>query len=530
MIMALLALLLLAIIGSAFMLMNTSENAANGNYKESQKAYFASRAGLENVRALLIENAALHNLADGLAMPTTAGPNGVIYAINPTNGEAVDPKGNPYLDTELCHERFVNMVAGGLSAGTVGAPCGTGGPSELPTGNYYQTAAVTAGSTVVLTANEMPHSNTAGALPFKWVRITNKQNQMGLLNGQLVDNGKGPDKQVCWDGKQEWVVPGPPGVPADCPSMTSANADTMKPVWLLTSLAITPSGSRRITQMEVAFSPPIKVNATVSTLAPITLRGNLQVDGTDACTCLKPNTPLPGMPPKSCKSYNAIYDGTRFPNPGILPNGIPPQSLTGVNGITGMTVYNSLGQVTTQGATAQGPWPYDIPKLVDEFKTGALNATQQPWNYNCSQPTSTSFGSCSGGSGQTFGTYPTGTLPAAQGGGPDPTTGNPAVVYVPGSVRLTGNTTGDGILIVDGDLDIHGGLDFYGLILVTGSITFTGGGSQAVNLYGAVLGGQDVNATDAIGGSFNFHYDSCALRQFQVPGPPRLLATHEVIY
>jgi hypothetical protein len=304
----------------------------------------------------------------------------------------------------------------------------------------------------------------------------------------------------------------------------------MKPVWLLTSLAITPSGSRRITQMEVAFSPPIKVNATVSTQAPITLKGNLQVDGTDNCTCLKPLTPKPGALPGSCISKNAIFDGTPFPNPGILPNGIPAQSLTGVNGVTGMTIYNTLGQVTSQGATAQGPWPYNIPKLVDEFKTGAQNATLPPWNFGCSQPTSTSFGTCGGGQGTAFGTFPTGTLPAAQGGGPDPATGNPAIVYMPGSVRLTGNVTGDGILIVDGDLDVHGGLAFYGLILVTGSITFTGGGSEPVNLYGAILGGQDVQATDAIGGSFNFHYDSCALRQFQVPGPPQLLATHEVIY
>src|SRR5262249_49793147 len=166
MIMALLALLLLAIIGSAFMMMNTSENAANSDYKESQKAYFASRAGLENVRALLVENTALQNRANGLVMPTSAPTNnGVIYAINPTNGEAVDPTANPYVDTELCQELYGNM---GLTR-PPGAPCGTGGRAELPAGNYYQTAAVMAGSTVVLNANEMPNSNTASALPFKWV-------------------------------------------------------------------------------------------------------------------------------------------------------------------------------------------------------------------------------------------------------------------------------------------------------------------------------------------------------------------------
>jgi len=50
-----------------------------------------------------------------------------------------------------------------------------------------------------------------------------------------------------------------------------------------------------------------------------------------------------------------------------------------------------------------------------------------------------------------------------------------------------------------------------------------------------MLAGQDVNAQDAavedkIGGSFHFNYDSCALRQFQSPGPPKLLATHESMF
>ena len=127
---------------------------------------------------------------------------------------------------------------------------------------------------------------------------------------------------------------------------------------------------------------------------------------------------------------------------------------------------------------------------------------------------------------QTFGTYPN---PQA-GAAPIPGTGTPAVVYMPGSVRLTGNPTGDGVLIVDGDLDVHGGLAFYGLILVTGKITFSGGGSDAVNLYGAILAGQDVGVADSVGGSFNFHYDSCALKQSPPPGPPKLLATHELMY
>jgi hypothetical protein len=74
---------------------------------------------------------------------------------------------------------------------------------------------------------------------------------------------------------------------------------------------------------------------------------------------------------------------------------------------------------------------------------------------------------------------------------------------------------------VDGDLDIHGGLNFYGLILVKGVVTFTGGGSDNVNLYGAILAGKEVGATDTdLGGSVVLKYDSCALRQFDPTKQP----------
>jgi hypothetical protein len=107
--------------------------------------------------------------------------------------------------------------------------------------------------------------------------------------------------------------------------------------------------------------------------------------------------------------------------------------------------------------------------------------------------------------------------------------------YIPGSVKLTSAASGAGILIVDGDLEINGGLNWYGLVLVRGKVSFTGGAGQNVNLYGSILAGQDVNATDqsqsdVFGGSINFHYDICALKNAGGKTPPRLLATHEIMY
>jgi hypothetical protein len=107
--------------------------------------------------------------------------------------------------------------------------------------------------------------------------------------------------------------------------------------------------------------------------------------------------------------------------------------------------------------------------------------------------------------------------------------------YIPGSVHLTSAATGSGILIVDGDLDINGGLNWYGLILVRGKVSFTGGAGASTNLYGAILAGDDVNATnqpqtDGFGGSINFQYDVCALNRLGGSTPPQLLATHEIMY
>ena len=52
MMIALLSIVLLAIIGMAFMFMANTETGVNINYKSSQKAYLASLGGLENVRVL----------------------------------------------------------------------------------------------------------------------------------------------------------------------------------------------------------------------------------------------------------------------------------------------------------------------------------------------------------------------------------------------------------------------------------------------------------------------------------------------
>lgn len=512
MIVALLCLVLLAAIGMGLMFMADTENSVNNNYRDSQKAYFAARAGAENVRLQLAGTGTLNAAAMGLTMPLAAPGTGMIYVKNPTGGEAIDPTSaagttltaNPYLDDQLCWEAYSGLA---LAAGT-GGPCG--GPNGQTPAQLLQATT----SFTPFTLATAPGVNGADALPFKWVRITNKQNLMGPL-ARKVNSAAANNAQVCWDGSREWAI-----TAGTCASQAP---QTMMPVWELTSLAVTPKigqspGSRRIVQMEVALSPPLTPPGVIAAQAPINLQGNLQVNGYDNCTCTSTETSRPG---KSCDgSHVAVYSAN-----GITQTGNASTLTSGVG--TGLTTYGPTGNVINQGATAASqPWPYDVPGMINNYKTGAQNASGAPWNYSCTG----SPADCGTQSGQVFGTYPTG-LPDS----PSFPTGGPATVYVPGSVHLSGNASGSGILIIDGDLEVHGGLSFYGLILVKGQITFTGGGHQSVNMYGALLAGEDINAQDAalidnVGGSFNFHYDSCALKLMPTSGPPKLLATHEVMY
>jgi hypothetical protein len=76
-------------------------------------------------------------------------------------------------------------------------------------------------------------------------------------------------------------------------------------------------------------------------------------------------------------------------------------------------------------------------------------------------------------------------------------------------VKLTGQSSGCGILMVEGDLQVHGGFQWYGVILVTGSIIFTGGGGK--NVTGAILAGATASA-DLVGGDANIVYCSEAIK------------------
>lgn len=517
MMVALLSLLLLAAIGMGLMFMADTENSVNNNYRDSQKAYFAARAGAEDARLLLVRDATLNTNALALTPPQSGSPSKMLYLKNPTGTETIDPttaagstlSANPYLDDQLCWERY-NL---GLTPGS--GPCGSNGQTGQLLTNSNSFTATTMTSTAGV--------NGTDALPFKWVRITAKQNLMGALgaSGTKVASLPGNNQQVCWDGSNEVVI-----TLGTCQSQTPM----LMPVWQLTSLAVTPKlgsnpGSRRMVQMEVALSPPLIPPAPISVQAPVNLQGSYVLNAYDNCSCTCTTTGNGAHQVTTC--------GVGQPACVSSAHAIYTQNSVSVTGGAGQT-QTSYGSDPTSTASVQNvnPWPnsLNIDNLINRYKAGASSPS-----FSCSgtQDLTTmpaTYKNCGTQTSQTFGTYPS-SLPTE----PAPGTYTPVTEYIPGSVKLTSAASGSGILIVDGDLEINGGLNWYGLILVRGKVSFTGGAGASTNLYGAILAGDDVSATnqaqtDNFGGSINFHYDVCALNRLGGTTPPKLLATHEIMY
>src|SRR5579864_836739 len=239
------ALMLLTAIAAGLMFMTDTETGINANYKQEQQAYFNAKAGLEEVRDRMRGGVA--NTLSGLPPlvtpnipPTAAG--GVLYLVNQgTDPVAVTPwvAGSTYMDDEFCHEGYT--YGGTFAQGASNVRC-----TAVPAGPTWYTQPVP--------TSTAPGAGTAAALSYKWVRVTWKQNQ--AANGYAVDGNNAPNAPtattpVCWNGTSEVLLNGA----VTCQQMTPATT----PVFLLTSLAITSTGARRMVQEEVAKAifPPV---------------------------------------------------------------------------------------------------------------------------------------------------------------------------------------------------------------------------------------------------------------------------------
>jgi Tfp pilus assembly protein PilX len=522
-IMALFALLLLSAIAMGMMYMADTETSVNNNYRDAQVAFFASQGGLQEARLRLMNDTstALPRAPMGnipfitpTTMPGAASPTGLYYITNPAAGENVRPwdGANQWADTQLCKERY-GLTGGDGGAGVAGVPCGA---ASLPGGVWYTNVASMMGG--------------GGNTQYKWVRISKKKNKSSTpfpVDGNPATGA--PDTPICWDGKYEFLLPG--GNPT-CEAMPipMGGVSGYTTVYTVTSLAVTGTGARRMTQMEMAFAPPIYANAAVDSQDHVTLNGQLTVNGYDNCSCMQLSTcdgqgknPGTGVqlctdPPQFISRPGKVCDNSKWAiySAGSVDN--PVASETVVAGPTPPIAENQS-------------WPYNIPDMINQYKANALNVTGAPYGYTCTpaNPPSVPNGNCGTQTGQTFGVPP--NFPPTPPDAPlGPLNMAEQVTYVPGDLKITASSVGNGILIIDGDLDINGGLQFYGLILVKGVVKFTGGGAQNTNIFGAVLAGQESLVDNVLGGSAVIQFDQCSLIRKMTNNPPVMITQREVMY
>lgn len=446
---ALMALFLISAIGLGMMYMSTGETSINANYKDTQLAFFAMRGGLEEARDRLRSNSP-SSVAPLLATMTLPGQaNSIVYIVNSSASETVDPRlpGSTYYDDELCHETL-----------NPAAVCG----SAPPTGSVQWPP-----------VNSIdPYSGTSSSLKYKWVRITLKQNNT-FPNALVapIDATHTATSQVCWDSttNQEVLLSylnslGLPGTPyANCDQARTVGSQQVGPLYIVTSLAITPAGSRRVGQYETAaesITPP---------------PGALSLDG-------------PGVPAHifSQPSGNNYYingtDGSNSPpaKAGCTPNQpAAPAIGTSATGVTDIDA-NLLGP-PNRSSHYTGSMP--SPAVAEDTTqlTGGMYANPTTLNNLVSMLANGADATLNGCSMNGIGG--SACVPPAQGLG---TTANPQITYVNGDFNM-GNSSGVGVLVVTGNLNVNGNGQFTGLVLVVGQgiMNVNGGGNGT--FYGSLF-------------------------------------------
>jgi hypothetical protein len=441
----LLTLLLLSAIGLGMMYMSDTETVVNSNYRDTQLAFFAMRAGLEEMRDRMRSNS-VAPVTLPTALPGPAVPNSIVYITNragPTDS-AVDPQTitspSTYPDDEFCQENFV-----GLTSGTPGVPCTVGPPSA---------------SVAAYVPSFSPNTNTAAALKYKWVRITLKEN--GSIPGATVDATQGLGTQVCFStaANQEIVLSSIPGGPyASCAAAQAAGRDA-SPVYIVVSLAVTPQGSRRIGQYEIAgltLTPPggaLGLDGPAATFSPRPSSSNYFINGTDS----------------GASGYTAS-GGTGACNPtGATVPAISTGDAAGSTAITTAVTTNpdrsgnytgsgGTPSVVNSGPTGTGQYggAWSSPSQLDTLVNDLANVADV--TYSC-------------GIG----------APCSPTGGVVGTNANPQITYVSGDFNY-GNASGAGVMVVTGTLSFTGNASFNGLVLVIGQgiVTESGGGSGGFN-------------------------------------------------
>jgi hypothetical protein len=247
--------------------------------------------------------------------------------------------------------------------------------------------------------------------------------------------------QTCWNGTNE--------------ETTNCSAPDFLPVYTMTALAVTPSGSRRMVQAKIAED---RLNFNAS--AALTLDGtgdtasmpnshNFGISGTDVggCGATTINSAVPAIGVGSNADVNTVA--------GAIPNGRTNN-------------YTGSGGSNPDVENVSASLPMNLQSV------SSLQALVSTVKANVTQPVIT---------GPATNIANAGTL------------ANPQIIYVNGDLTLSGNVTGYGMIVVTGTFTASGNVGWNGLVLVVGQGNFVGNGGGGNVYNGAILVAKTLDST-----------------------------------
>ena len=483
---AIFTLLLITAIGAGMIMLTNTETSTSANFRDEQTALFAAKAGMEEVRDRL-RSSSSNNLSLNLPTAAPGNPNAFVYVTNPKGGEADTPwvtNGTAYPDTEVCTE-LKNMG--------IAFACSNG----VPSGTWYNTAS----GTGVLTA-----SASYAMIPvasWKWTRINLKINttSSGSTTINTVDGNPLENYLVCWNGASQVTTS-----QATC----SALNPNYLPVYVMTTLAVTPSGSRRMLQAEA-----------ISNTFP-TLPGPMIFDGANPVF----NTPSSNA---FTVSGNDLAKGGH--NGAGCPAAIGEPALGAYNN---PAVTMLTGDANNRPQSYTGPLQYGSPSVGNVGSQLTMLDTVGGLEALASAVTMVA-----GNENNVYGNNPASIVNPG-------TDANPQMNVVNGDLTLAGGWTGSGILLVTGNLTFKGNPSYDGIILVIGkgSVVKSGGGNGVVdgsmlvaNLYDASGNLLPPSSAPGVptfnwngGGTVSWNYDSCWSTMLNNLQAYRIVAVREMMY
>jgi hypothetical protein len=459
---AIFALLLISVVALALMVMAGTETSLNSNYKSSVQAFYDARAGVEEARGRLwlgSPNSIMNLLVSPVTGVMAVGQ--VAYIRNPANAEVVNPldmsSGNPYADRQYTNEWFAAPPATSTLIASISAQAGVPGPL------------------------------------YKWVRITPKTERAANMdvNG---DGNLDNTQPLFYDGTQQMLAN---QVPA---------TSTAFQVFELTALSVTPSGSRRMVQYNVAATnlnlkfpsaltfDGLTPNYNAPSSNPFDMNGNDRSGANQMAGCT-----IPAQPAKPAVGVLNPADIT------VAESTIPANRLNHYLGSGGTPSVGDISSLLPQSEQTVS----NLQDVVQKITDVANNVIQGPAN----------------------------SLTAAQLG----TATTPQITVVNGDLTLNGNNTGYGILVVTGNFTFSGNSGWRGIVLVVGqgNMIENGGGNNEFD--GAVLVAKTLDAAGRPlttlgqpilnwngGGGNGVYYDSCWINNATSGLTYKVLAFREI--